>query len=155
MLDRRGPNNTDLFGADIAVTVTVEAPTQKMIKTALVQLKVSNSFFVTLEARQLDDAISNSITRDISFVLAVDREQRGAMRVRTSKSLRDAFAPGNATHLFNSTGWSSFAPWLYDWLSCHIGAPSDPDNPRSIERILEKLLQPSALPQASAEEILR
>jgi hypothetical protein len=102
LLDRRGPHNTDLFGSDIAVTVRVMTPNQEMIKTALIQLKVSENFSVELEERQLTDAIINSVTQGISFVLAVDSEQRGAMRVSFAQALHSAFPAGQKTHRFDT-----------------------------------------------------
>lgn len=155
LLDRRGPNNTDLFGSDIAVTVRVRTPYQEMIKTALVQLKVSENFSVELEERQLTDAVINSVTQDISFILAVDREQRGAMRTSFVPDLHAAFPRNQVTHRFDSSAWLPFAPWLYEWLSCHVGKPSDPKNPRSIERVLERLLTRISLPQVEPEDVLR
>lgn len=155
LLDRRGPQNTDLFGSDIAVTVRVKTPDRDMIKTALIQLKVSENFSVELEGRQLTDAIINSVTQNISFILAVDREQRGAMRVSFAQTLHKAFPSGQKTHRFDSSNWSPFALWLHEWLSCHIGAPSDPKDSRSIEKILERLLPQIRLSQITPEEILR
>ena len=139
LLDRQALDNSDLYGADIAITVIVNSPSSSIIKTALIQLKVSDDFEVRLDFRQMLDGIINTITAERAFVLAVDRERRGAIRVRMTKEIYDPHSSFQ-TRGFNTENWMTFTPWLHDWLACRIGAPSDPTDPRSIETALSKLV---------------
>jgi hypothetical protein len=134
-LHRQGPNQTDLYGSDLAVTVTAPAsPT--FVKTALLQFKVGERNRVKLEQRQIKDATINKAILDRSFCLAVDQKNK-TIRVAPLSSLTSAFSPGNATATLTTELWTRFSEWVLAWLRCSVGPISQPSAADSIEKLLE------------------
>lgn len=154
MLDRQGRAQQDLFGADLAVTVHVNTPTGSMIKTALIQFKVSDHYRIGLERRQLMDALINSQTADRAFVIAVDRRERGNIRVRMTSEVLKLIPPNAKSHTFDTEGWMPLTHWLFEWLSCHVGVPSTDLGPNGIESQLARMFPGPPGIEITAEEVL-
>ena len=154
LLDRRGPSSTDLFGSDIAVTVEVIYPDQKLAKTAFIQVKLGDNQAATIERQQIHDAMVNSVTADRSFVFAIDRLRAGAMSLEGVTALSKTFPSGQASAQMSTSGWRPLTVWIYNWLSCFEGVPSDVDDPRSPERMLSKFRHLMVQPRHSEEEVL-
>lgn len=155
LLDRRGPNNTDLYGSDLAVTVEVITPNERLAKTAFLQAKIGDHQRVKIEGQQIDDALINSFTAKRSFVFAADRERAGALRVESVAAIKSKFPANQATAQLSTEDWRPVAVWLYNWLSCWEGEPSDPMDPRSPEKFLAHISRMMDRPRVSVEDVLR
>lgn len=137
MLHRKGPKQTDLYGADLGVTVAIDD--LSFVKTALLQFKQGIDFEAKLEKHQLDQAAIMSVTADRSFVMYADKGRTG-IRFHQVETLRAAYADGQQTKQFDSSDWTCLTQWLWDWFSCDIGPLSSPHDPNSVESLLEKFV---------------
>jgi len=136
-LHRQGTQQTDAFGADLAITI--EIPDRNYRKTILFQIKVSEDFLARLERQQLNQALADDRTADRSFVLVADKV-RQRMRV---KSVRDALGliqEGNETARVDCAEWMAVSEWLTKWISCDVGPASKADDPRSVEKLLQSFV---------------
>ncbi len=133
ILHRRGINQIDRFGSDVAITVSLDGT--DILKTALFQLKRSSELSLSIEKRQLDDACIDRRTGNRSYIFAVD-DVRHCIRVKDIMPLKSEFNSTQATKTFNSRDWDGLSQWLFKWLSCTIGDPSDPNDRNSIESLL-------------------
>jgi hypothetical protein len=133
-LHRQGPRQTDLYGADLAVTI--DFPYMGLTKTALLQLKASSALSVQVERRQLEDARAFSAGWPNSFVMAVDRERGGVRITEAAPLLRDCGE--DATHSFDAASWYSATEWLHKWMCCDVGTPSTPEKQGSLEGALAR-----------------
>ncbi len=133
ILHRKGVNQVDRFGSDVALSVSLNGT--DILKTALFQLKRSSELNLSLEKRQLDDACIDRRTENRSFIFAVD-DVRHCIRINSIEPLRSEFNPTQETKTFNSRDWDGLSQWIYNWLSCNIGDPSDPSDQNSVESLL-------------------
>ena len=145
-LHRQGPKQTDQYGCDLAITVSV--PADAFLKTACFQFKKSSGYQVSVERRQLDDAVIDPRIRDRAFVVAAD-ELRGGVRLESVAGALTHFPAKQATRQYDCAGWRSVAEWLNGWLSCTIGPESRPGDPLSVEELLRAyaLPEPRELPE--------
>lgn len=155
LLDRRGPNNTDLYGSDLAITVEVISPDAHLAKTAFIQAKIGDDQTVIIEGRQLDDALVNSFTARRSFTLAADRVRTGALRFESVAAIKSIFPAGQKTAQLSTRHWMPVSRWLYEWLSCSVGEPSDTADPRSPENILAAVVRMVETPRVDVDDVLR
>lgn len=142
MLHREGAKQTDAFGSDLAVTIVIwNLPDEKdpYIKTALFQFKKSDSYSVEVEKKQLDDAAKEPRIYDRSYVLAIDESRQG-YRLHEIDSLRSQFNSDQQTKTFQGWNWACLTNWINDWFSCDEGPESDPEDPDSIEGLLEEFV---------------
>lgn len=133
-LHRRGPNQTDKYGSDLAVTVSVDGDTY--LKTAFFQLKRAENYQVTIEKAQLDAALGVTTIGSRSFVVAADNHRSG-IRIRDVGTLSQSFPADQAAQSVNASDWQSLTEWLQGWLACDIGPSSDPRDPCSPETLLQ------------------
>lgn len=133
LLHRKGDNNRDKYGADLAITVFIEPA--EFLKTALFQLKVSEDFTAQFERSQLNDALADARTGDRTFVLVADRT-RLRTRVNDATSVRAMFNGDSATATRNCADWDSLGQWISKWLACDVGLPSDSKDPNGVEPLL-------------------
>lgn len=150
VLHRRAKDNSDLFGADIAVTVLAEP--NGFMKTALFQLKKGNGFQAQLEKEQLDDMLESDMTRRRAFVLYADEERTG-VRIGHVPDLSREYSPGQRYKTFGTASWQPLSLWLAKWLTCEIGPESDINDPGTIESILTQYEVESPFPQPAAEPL--
>ncbi len=136
LLHRRGPNQTDQYGSDLAVTVGVH--NCSFLKTCIFQLKKSREFKATLERVQLSNACANVTVRPHSFVAAFDETRPGGMRFRSTQDALAEFDSQQATKQFDTEAWLSFTEWFLGWLSCDIGPASQINDPNSVEVLLNR-----------------
>ena len=134
VLHRQGTNQTDQYGADLAVTIDINDG--QYVKTALFQFKKSETYRLSLERRQLQDAMSDPRTATRSFIFAVD-EVRSGIRIKDVKSALADFS-GQETRSFDASTWSCLTQWVLQWFSCDVGPISLPREPNSVEGLLEK-----------------
>lgn len=139
VLHRRGPGQSDRFGADLAITVDV--PVTAFRKTAFFQLKRSSDLQAIFERKQFDDARELQSVWDRSWALAID-ESRAVLRVRSATDVISEFTDGRGSHKVVSTDWLPITRWLWLWLSCDIGPPSRIDDPNAVEPLLEDFRMP-------------
>jgi hypothetical protein len=71
LLHRKGDGNTDKFGADLAVTLSIADGI--LLKTALFQVKVGDALTGSFARSQLEDATSDQQIRERAFVCVFDR----------------------------------------------------------------------------------
>lgn len=135
MLHRKGSNQIDQFGSDLAVTIQIDALDFR--KTALFQFKKSNLFEATLDRKQLRDAQTDIRLADRSFVVFVD-EMRTGIRIKSVKDVLGEFDSGQKSKVFNAVGWSFLTQWLWGWLACEIGPLSDGNSKDSVESLLQQ-----------------
>ena len=136
-LHRRGERQTDLYGADLALTVHISDP--RLTKTALFQIKRSDVYKVRIEREQLEHALADARTRERSFALAVDRMREG-IRLAKSEDLLGEFGDQRSKE-FDASLWHHVTNWLWKWLSCDIGSESnDPTRADSIETLLRSFV---------------
>lgn len=133
-LHRKGQKQTDLYGADLAITVKTKD--KSLFKTALFQFKKSSDLKCNIEKAQLYDAICDFRTKDRSFIFAVD-EVRHCIRIESVNSILSAFGPQKSMDI-NTSSWESLTHWLWQWLSCQTGVASKENDPQSIETLLGK-----------------
>ncbi|EDY17701.1 hypothetical protein CfE428DRAFT_4740 [Chthoniobacter flavus Ellin428] len=134
-LHRRGPDATDLFGADLAVTV--HPPNGRFTKTAFFQFKKSANCKLRLRREQLNAACVDDRIKVRSFVVALD-EMRHNVRIASVQSLLDQFPSGPLSRGYNSSSWMPVGVWLSRWLSCEEAPTSDRMDQNSVEGLLIK-----------------
>jgi hypothetical protein len=134
LLHRKGKNQVDRYGADLAVTIRI--PRLSFVKTAFFQLKRSTDYSVAIERRQLDDASIDPRVGARSFVFAVDEARQG-FRIKGISDLLGLYS-NEATKKFDASGWSGLTEFLWGWLSCNVGPISKPDDPNSVEQSLDR-----------------
>lgn len=139
LLHRQGKNQTDKYGADLAITIVVN---QTYLKTALFQFKKSDNYRAELERSQLRDALINSEIGDRSFVLTID-EARSGVRIASVSELNGQFDDtqkdgAQKTKTFDCSGWTCLSQWIWNWFSCDIGPESDVNQPNNVESLLER-----------------
>jgi hypothetical protein len=134
MLHRKGANQTDLFGSDLAITIFIEDT--NLLKTAFFQFKTGNNFKVSLEKKQLNQASARSDIYQRSFVIFVDKENLG-IRIKPVPKIIGTFNNKQNTKTFNTLNWNFLIQWLWNWLSCSTGPSSDRNDPNSIESLLQ------------------
>lgn len=139
LLHRKGNNQTDLYGSDIAVTVSV--PNLGFLKTALFQLKKCKTLACTLELKQLQDALVDTRIAPRAFVLAVD-EDRHVMRIESVQHVAGRFSTNQKSKTFDCSVWSGLSIWLHAWLSCAIAPSSIEQDSTSIESMLRRHVVP-------------
>lgn len=140
MLHRRGPRQTDRYGCDLALTVSI--PTDGFLKTACFQLKKSTAYTVSVERAQLDDAAIDPRIEQRAFVAAAD-EIRAGIRIQSTADLIQDFDNVQATKQFRCANWDSLVPWTERWLRCDVGPESDPNDPNRIEVLLSRFEIPA------------
>jgi hypothetical protein len=140
MLHRRGENQVDQYGCDLAVTIYVDS--EQYMKTALFQLKKSQNYRASVERRQLDDAMADARTGERAFVLAIDEVRQG-IRIESAATLLKQFSD-QKSKTFEVAEWTSITQWVWNWFSCDIGPISDPTNLQSIEALLENYRVPDS-----------
>ena len=138
LLHRRGHNQVDLYGADLAVTVFIDSI--PFVKTAFFQLKKSNDFRTQIESIQISQASAYSGIKERSFALIVD-ESVNSFRIRHISDIEPEIPAGQNSKQFDCSRWSFFSEWLWNWLSCDTGAPTDINNPNKVENLLTKFIQ--------------
>jgi len=137
VLHRKGEHSKDKYGADLAITVIVE--NIKFLKTALFQVKVANELKATVEKKQIVDALASDLTKDRSFVLAIDRS-RGTVRLAVAKDLLPDLTNVEESKTFDVADWLPFTAWLSAWLKCEKGLPSRWKDKDSIESLLSQFV---------------
>jgi hypothetical protein len=135
-LHRRGQNQTDRFGSDLAVTVTA-LTTASFVKTAFFQFKIVNGNHVKIEAHQLADAVTCPPVFDRSFCIAVDPTNH-TIRVGAATVLKSGFPPEADSKSVATAGWQPFTEWIVAWLRCTVGPWSSPIDQRSVEQLLRR-----------------
>jgi len=134
LLHRKGDKQTDKYGSDLAVTIYIDDVAY--VKTALFQIKRSNTYQTSIERDQLEDAMSDSRTSPRAFVLAIDDVRMGIRLQQCGKLLRQ-FEEKQQTKQFDATDWFSLTQFIFDWFSCDLGPMSDPKDPNSLESLLD------------------
>lgn len=137
-LHRKGPNRTDMYGSDLAVTINIDGNTY--LKTAFFQFKRAEGYHVTIEKHQLNAAFSVNAVGLRSFVVAADNHRSG-IRIRDAHSLNQSFPQGQATQEVDTSDWQSLTEWFLGWLACTIGPLSDPSDPGAPETYLQSFYQ--------------
>lgn len=135
MLHRRGARQTDRYGCDLGLTVSI--PADGFLKTACFQLKRSTAYTVSVERTQLEDAAVDQRIVERAFLAAAD-EIRAGIRIRSTADLIQEFDAVQATKQFGCATWDSLVPWTEKWLRCDVGPVSDPEDPDRIEVLLSK-----------------
>lgn len=145
-LHRRGPNQTDKFGSDLAVTVNA-LTSPSFVKSAFFQFKIAEHGRATIEARQIADAEIHCAVFDRSFCLAVDPTNR-TIRVEALAGLKSRFPTDADSQTVVTDKWQPFTEWVLGWLRCKIGPWSQPTDLVSIEQLLRQytLREPEVLP---------
>lgn len=156
ILDRRGKNNQDLFGADLAVTLSLfDGKKLEKQRTALFQLKVGKRQGVTvtytLDVRQIYSVGHHKHSRGRWFMAVCDNtgiwslaDERLIASHLTGLQLSQvgySNAVDRKQDLQVADSWSSFAQWTLDWLSGAQGIDSDLDDPERLEEVLSQLRQ--------------
>lgn len=134
VLHRRGPKQTDAFGSDLAVTISM--PKIHFIKTACFQMKIGNDYKATIEKHQFEDAAAVKDIYDRCYIISIDNSWH-SLRLESIKSFDGKF-DGNKTISADTAGWKPISHWLIDWFNCLEGPKSNTDDPKSVEQMLEQ-----------------
>jgi hypothetical protein len=137
LLHRKGVNQTDLYGSDIAVTVYIDQI--PFAKTAFFQLKISHSYSCSLDISQIRQALADTRIANRAFALAIDQDRQG-IRLEKLNTLEATFPAGQQSKTFDTTSWEFLTLWLHKWLSCDIGEGTDLSDGNSIEKSLQKFV---------------
>lgn len=140
MLHRRGENQVDQYGSDLAVTIYVDS--EQYVKTALFQLKKSENYRASIERKQLNDAMADSRTAERAFVLTIDEVRQG-IRIESAATLLKQFDK-QKTKTFEVAEWTSLTQWVWSWFSCDVGPVSDATDKQSVEAMLENYRVPDS-----------
>ncbi|WP_339183151.1 hypothetical protein [Paenibacillus sp. FSL R5-0701] len=135
ILHRKGKNQTDKYGSDLAVTISI--PDQKFSKTALLQLKKSENYKAQLLRDQIQQASQFEPIKQRSFVMVVD-ELRGGIKVNSINSIEKEIPIGQTSKTFECKEWDALSKWIIKWMSCEVGAGNTSSDPMPIERLLKK-----------------
>jgi len=154
ILDRKGMNNRDLFGADLAVTLSLYEDEQ-LIKqrTALFQLKVGkregSKVQYSLDVRQIYTVGHNKHSLGRWFMTVCDNHgiwnlaaERLVAEYLSEKELTKVPFPQKADRdvtLQVGESWSSIAQWTLDWLAGAQGEDSDLSDSKRLETVLSEL----------------
>lgn len=136
LLHRKGDNQVDLYGADLAITLYID---ETFIKTALFQLKKGSDFSAGLERRQLNQGLSHEAYKNKSFVMYAD-EIKASIRIKSISKIIDEFNSTQETKKFDVMSWLSLVEWLQKWLSCEEGELSDINDKNSVEKLLQEFV---------------
>lgn len=145
-LHRRGRDGTDLFGADLAVSVHIRHTS--FLKTALFQLKRAKNASAKIETRQLGEMLlAYPFIGYSPFVLTAGQDD-GAIRIRSVETLiaaTGAYAtlslPKVISFRVSDPGWLPPYTWTKRWLSCEEGARSTIGSPSAIEALLWRYVE--------------
>ncbi|MDU8672269.1 hypothetical protein [Paenibacillus polymyxa] len=135
ILHRKGKNQTDKYGSDLAVTISI--PYLKFSKTALLQLKKSENYKTQLLRDQIQQASQFEPIKQRSFVMTID-EVRGGIKVNSITSIEKDIPVGQASKTFECEEWDALSEWIIKWMSCKVGAGNASSDPMPIERLLKK-----------------
>lgn len=142
-LHRKGEQTTDMYGSDLAVTIQIgDGDPRKggLLKTVLLQLKISSDYAVELQQSQLRQADDIPQAHGRCFVVAVDKPRLGYRIESVCKCLSQF--QGQTSKTFHADEWTFLSEWIRDWFSCAQGLPSKPNDPRGIEGLLEAYRTP-------------
>lgn len=134
-LHRQGTKQTDKYGSDLAVTIFTDEDILK--KTVFFQLKKSTNLSTILDKQQVDDAMLDYMVADRAFVCTVD-DTRYCVRLQSVKDIDRLFKVNQRQQTFDTYEWFSLSQFLSRWMECQLGPNSYPDDPNSIERLLEE-----------------
>ncbi len=134
LLHQKGPQRTDQFGSDFALTIDVTGPIA-FRKTALFQTKLATDYFATVESHQLKQALSVPEFVGRCFTMAVDRT-RFVIRIESVDVLASSFSAGQAEKKFDTTQWHPSTVWMSNWFECQHGLPSCTIGGPQIESLL-------------------
>lgn len=135
-LHRRGDCRRDLYGSDLAITISV--PELCWIKTVLFQMKISTGASVVVEKSQIDEASRDDRILERSFILAVDKE-RSLIRIESASKIWETFEE-QKTRTIDCSDWDGLAYWFYQWLECDVGKESKFDDPNRVESLLRSFV---------------
>ncbi len=136
-LHRKGPQQKDLYGADLAVTVIFQQ--ESLMKTAFFQLKRSKNYDFIAERSQIEDSLTDSRVRERSFLVAVDENRRG-FRLSSTKMVLKKFNGQAENKKFNASSWDCLSDFLWKWLSCDIGPITKFKEPDNIESLMQNFI---------------
>lgn len=140
-LHRKGENQKDLYGADLAVSVVFED--ELKIKTAFFQLKRSSNYILKTDRSQFEDALSVDAIGERSFLLAIDEDRKG-FRINTIKDMFKHFNNNSKSKTFDASNWYCLTEFLWKWFSCDIGKSTKFNEPYSVESLLQNfIVEPS------------
>lgn len=131
-LHRRGVDQIDEYGSDVALTI--EAP--DFTKTAFFQFKISKNDTAQVEAKQVEAAKRMREVFERAFVFTVDRVS-GRIRLTPVSDIAGDFGD-QKTKGFDINDWEAFSEWLLNWFRCKRGKSTNPDEQRTIEDLLRR-----------------
>lgn len=135
ILHRKGKNQTDKYGSDLAVTISI--PDLKFSKTSLLQLKKSENYKAQLLRDQIQQASQFEPIKQRSFVMTVD-ESRGGIKVNSVTNIEKDIPIGQTSKTFECEEWDTLSEWIIKWMSCKVGAGNTAKDPMPIEKLLTK-----------------
>jgi hypothetical protein len=134
VLHRKGMNQTDKYGADLAVTLDVSGIWRK---TVIFQLKKSNGYKVRLNGDDLKSTSEDPLIAERSFVLAIDEERLG-IRIAKVEGLNTKLQEsGQKSMAFDTNDWHFLHDWITEWLRCGLAPHSPNDNSAGVEYLLD------------------
>lgn len=147
LLHQRGPNRSDQYGSDFALTIDVTGALT-LRKTALFQTKLATNYSATVESHQLQQALGIPEFVGRCFTMAVDRA-RFVLRIESVDDLASSFTSGQATKTFDTTQWHPSTEWMLKWFECHHGSLSSTIDGPQIESLLSAYIaeRPNYFPE--------
>lgn len=157
-LHRKGVIGTDLFGADLAISLRVMG--SPLLKTALFQLKRTEEGRGKIETHQLGQMLrAYPLVQHGTFLVAADKGD-GAVAVGPIEEVVAAISPARLLPLPREVGFRVSAPnwlpprvWTRRWLGCEVGPRSRVASPYSIEALLWRYTEAEQQPSWVAPEI--
>jgi hypothetical protein len=134
VLHRKGKNQTDKYGADLAVTLDVDGIWRK---TVIFQLKKSNGYKVGLNGDDLKAASEDPLIAERSFVLAIDEERLGVRIAKVEGLSTKLEESGQKSMTFDTNTWRFLHEWLVEWLRCGLAPQSPTDGDPGVEGLLD------------------
>lgn len=159
ILDKAANDNSDMFGADLGLTLSMyEGDELIKQRTALFQLKLGERAGTEtkykLDVRQVYNSGHNKHASDRWF-MAVCEKSHGIWSFGTARQIGSRLQedlpkvayPNSADRvvvLQVASDWWSISQWIGDWLAGAIGRDSDLSDPNRIEMLIEKVRQREA-----------
>lgn len=138
ILHRKGRLQTDLFGADLALTVY--SPQINFVKTAFFQFKTTTRYQVKLDRKQLEAATIDPSIGSCSFVFAVD-EMRSGLRLEKTVKLLSEFTQNYQSKTLDTRKWMFLVQWLWKWLSGDFDINATLNTRPSVEAMLKGYIE--------------
>jgi hypothetical protein len=146
ILHRRGRQQTDRYGSDLAVTLRTD--NGDFLKTAFFQVKKSQDYVATFETDQLREAALDARIKKRSYALVVD-ELRGGVRIGKVEEILGRADKTAESVTVQCAGYEFIIQWFWRWMLCEEGPMSAPRDRNCVGSLLQNFVIPAGIGDTS------